>query len=471
MIPSGLVIDLASTPQMDSVPFGILLADLMARRFEKTACRTHLEDRRRRWSGLRPEGVADGGHVLEEGVLFPRSGTWFLFADDSNVSERPPGGRHRSRPIAMQPTQTEIPDLAQGLRRCAGRSGTTHCDERAWLRPNGRRAGRLRWSDADLPGIHRREHASVLIRSRTTSLLVDPIGLQARLPNIGDAPLAHLDERLDAILITHGHADHWHLPSLLASARSADTPVIVPRVPRISLLTTHHFDATLKACGQNVLAPTWGETVRIGDIEIDVLPLYGEQPSRTGMRPLDGLRSWGNCYRINTEQFSCILLVDGGDDPEGRMEDVLAASRRHRGPADVVLACQREFLSPFFGGLEHYWAALPWNELARLYGELEAGKLPSTTAGTFGIADACVAVGARAFLPYANGFAGVGRAVKDVGWGAGEPSEAARSAALRMRLSELQATVDVLAWNSGDVAQPSSRNTWSIRTQHHNRFA
>jgi hypothetical protein len=145
--------------------------------------------------------------------------------------------------------------------------------------------------------------------------------------------------------------------------------------------------------------------------------------------------------------------VDSGVDPEGGMAEVLAESCRRRGPVDVVLCCQREFQSPFFGGLSHYWAALPWERLQSLYRELRQGGLQNTTAGIQGAVEACAAAQARYFLPYANGFEGVGRSITDIGWGAGEPTEASCNARMREELARQGLGTQVLEWCPGDVAR------------------
>jgi hypothetical protein len=276
-----------------------------------------------------------------------------------------------------------------------------------------------------------------------------------------EVPAGPAPEPVSAVAITHGHVDHWHVPSLLAHLPRRDTPVIVPRVPCPSLLTFQDFEQTLRTCGQQALAPAWGETVRVGDIEVDILPFYGEQPVGVGTPLREGLRNWGNCYRFNTDDFSCLVLVDSGADPEGHMAQVVASSCRQRGPVDMVLACQREFLSPFFGGLSHYWAALPWARLQGLYRDYQEGRLQSGSAGPAGAAALCAAAQARSFLAYANGFEGVGRPITDVGWGEGEPSEAQCNAVMREELSRLGASTLVLEGCPGDVAR-FERGQWVL---------
>ncbi len=312
-----------------------------------------------------------------------------------------------------------------------------------------------RWPPADRPGIYRREHASLLVRSETTSILLDPIGMHTGLPNIARAPMSLDPPRLDAIAITHSHTDHFHVPSLLAWA-DEDTRVLVPEVPRTSLLTTADFAGAVRAFGMRAEVARWHETVTVGDISIDVLPFYGEQPTRDAPGPPDGVRSWGNCYLVRTPQLSAAILVDSGADPMGHMDDVARALRARHGPVDVVLACLRRFLSPFFGGLPSYWAVLPFDRLRALHAQLGAGALPSTTAGPAGAASFCALAGARWFLPYANGFEGVGVPISDVGWGQREPSEAALLAELERGLAELGASTRALAWNAGDAAHVSA---------------
>lgn len=312
-----------------------------------------------------------------------------------------------------------------------------------------------RWAPPDRPGIYRREHASLLVRSETTAILVDPIGMQTGMPNIARAPVSLDAPHLDAIAITHSHSDHFHIPSLLAWA-DEDTRVLVPEVPRINLLTTADFAEAARAFGMNAEVARWHQTVTVGDISIDVLPFYGEQPTRDAPGPPDGVRSWGSCYLFRTPQLSAAVLVDSGADPMGNMDDVARAIRARHGPVDVVLACLRRFLSPFFGGLPSYWAVLPFERLRELHAQLGAGTLPHTTAGPAGIASFCTVVGARSFAPYANGFKGVGVPISDVGWGQQEPSEAALLAELEQRLAGLGAATRVVAWNPGDAARISA---------------
>jgi hypothetical protein len=391
---------------------------------------------------VRRRGLSDGGLLVGRDLLFPRRARQYLFACGKPGEEEA---------VWLIPPR-KLPELATFIQE-ASRSSPRRVRSlwpgeppSVFLASRERPAGpRLR-----RPGIYRREHACLAIRSRTTTVLVDPIDLAGVSPE-EPRPLPALSDPVQAVAITHGHEDHWHLPSALVAAGRPDVPVIVPRVPRANLLCVENFAGDLARCGQSTRAPGWHASIRIGDILVDVLPFYGEQPTRGAPGPAPELRSWGNCYRFNTEDFSCVVLADSGIDPLGSVVDVLAASRLQRGPVDVVLACQREFASPFFGGLATYWAALPYRRLRSLQAQLARGRLPSTTAGIPGLVEACRVAGAKVFLPYANGYQGPGRPISDIGWGQGEPSEEASSGKMNAAFRRRGMSTRALEWNPGDA--------------------
>ena len=311
------------------------------------------------------------------------------------------------------------------------------------------------WPRMAGPGILRCEHASLLIQSQTTGILVDPVALQLGFPRMADAPLHAVDALPHALLITHSHDDHFHIPSLLAS--SADTTqVICPEVPSTSVMCRVDLAGAARDFGLNATALPWGEAKEVGDIRITALPFYGEQPTRDAPGPAPNLRSWGSCYRVDTPEFSVLILVDSGTDPSGCMEDAIADNRARHGAADIAISCLRLFESPFFGGLPHYWATLPFPRLRELWGQRARGSLPSTTAGPDGVAAACHAGEIRYFLPYAHGFVGVGRAIDDIGWGLGEDSERSVCERLRNALDRRGAATQVVDWEVGDAAAVSS---------------
>jgi L-ascorbate metabolism protein UlaG (beta-lactamase superfamily) len=308
-----------------------------------------------------------------------------------------------------------------------------------------------RWPEATQPGIYRREHASLLIRSRAASVLLDPLCLALGYfpKTLADAPINRSVERLDAVLITHTHDDHWHLPSTLRWANDGALPIVVPQVPTVSILAPEDPAETLRLAGQRVVVEPWGATLTFGDIEIDILPFFGEQPTRTAPGTVPELRNWGNCYRINTPDFSIMALVDSGTDPAGDMEEVMEASLLARGPVDVVASCLQEFPSPFFGGVATECLTLPFWRLCELYQLLQAGRLPSTTAGPAGIMRLCRRARARYFLPYANGFFALG-VDNGVDWGGGA-LESSILATLNRGFASYEIPTRATAWNPGDA--------------------
>ena len=301
-------------------------------------------------------------------------------------------------------------------------------------------------TEADLPpGVYRWIHATLLVVSATTVVVLDPIAFSHLLPE--DAPVLVLDA--DGILVTHTHLDHWHPPGL-APFLGDQTALIVPRVPRLSILSEAIPAADLQALRVPHWILEWGETAVVGDIEIAALPFFGEQPVVEGSPPWLPVRNWGNCYRVTTPGFSLVILVDSGKDPAGDMVDVLDDDRRRNGPADLVLACMREFSAPFFGGLPSEWLSLRQSELRRLFEAYARGAVWTSTAGISGLARACKAAGVRAFAPYAHGYEGLARPITDIGWGDGEQPEPTGCQALFDRARSLGHDLRVLAWNVGD---------------------
>ncbi len=114
---------------------------------------------------------------------------------------------------------------------------------------------------------------------------------------------------VDAILISHFHEDHFFLSTLLMFP--LDTPIIVPKVPRSTIICADMMEL-LRNCGfRNVSAVDWySEPLRFGDIEIQVLPFYGEQPLRFDASAHPDLRNWGNTYVIRAPDFSSWFLID-----------------------------------------------------------------------------------------------------------------------------------------------------------------
>jgi L-ascorbate metabolism protein UlaG (beta-lactamase superfamily) len=450
-------------PTDPPVPFEILLAEWGRAGFEPGACRRVLErlveQRNIPREMFCPEAIDHGGRPATDALLFDffsPSRDWICMIQTAQPTPRRVGIRMPVGTVAgvarllraVGPSRD--PDA---LRAAAAEAGfypklvDALC---AGVEDRSEPARYGAWPRIDAPGIYRREHASVVIRSRTTTLVVDPQGLnQGESSNHARYPADHAPLDVDAIVITHQHDDHWHLPSILSLARERGTPVIVPVTPRPNLLTGEDFSASIEQAGLTALATAWGTTTRVGDIEIDALPFLGEQPTRDPPGPGEGLRSWGNCYRFTTPDFSAVLLVDSGVDPIGSMLDVVRHSVVERGPVDIVLSNCRAFPEVVNPGLAHYALALPFERVRSAFLGQRGGSFASMTLGEAGVAEACRAARARYFLPYAHMFAGLG-----VDADGGVPD------GVRRELARLSAPTEVVAWNPGDAARIADGRLW-----------
>lgn len=112
-------------------------------------------------------------------------------------------------------------------------------------------------------------HATVLVNFYGTTILTDPVmfdrvGCDVAGFTIGRkrlvAPALEVDElpKIDLVLLSHAHMDHFDLPSLRA----------MPKTARVvtAANTTDLFEGTKFAGIDEV---KWGETKRVGDLEIE----------------------------------------------------------------------------------------------------------------------------------------------------------------------------------------------------------
>src|SRR5207245_2356253 len=84
---------------------------------------------------------------------------------------------------------------------------------------------------------------------------------------------------VDAVAITHSHPDHFDPGSLLQFHR--DTLMIVPRVPRETLLSWDLSYRLSELGFRKIVELDWWKSRRVGDITVTALPFYGEQPTIT----------------------------------------------------------------------------------------------------------------------------------------------------------------------------------------------
>lgn len=310
------------------------------------------------------------------------------------------------------------------------------------------------WPSIERPGMYRREHASLILKSRGgTTLVTDPKRSSIDwVTRFGAFPLE--SSWIEAhVLVTHSHDDHFHLPSI-ASFAGAGEAVVVPHVPTHTLLA-QDMDAILRMVGQPAQSPRWWEKINVGDIEVEILPFYGEQPTRE-VAVDNGLRNWGNCYRFNIDGMSIVILADSGFDPLGNVVEMLEESCERSGPVDIVMSCGHPFIEMLNPGLPHYSFTLPF-ELMRQH----RASLSIITSGPSGLACACKAAGARYFLPYAHGFNGLFTTPSSEEDSHTEDHAVAK---LREELVRIDCQTRVVEWHPGDAAFWTGRDLNIVRT-------
>jgi L-ascorbate metabolism protein UlaG (beta-lactamase superfamily) len=310
-------------------------------------------------------------------------------------------------------------------------------------------------SAAGCVALTRREHASIELSSPDGArVIIDPIFRSRLLGCVTAMPVP--EPGIAAAFVTHSHSDHFDLATLdyLASGGAA---VYVPQVPRHSLLSEDMYRA-LQLCGLPSQTCEWGSLTQIGDITVEALPFFGEQASALVLPPQADTRNWGNCYRIDTADFSALVLTDSGADPTGSMLGTISESVRRRGPIDVVVGSLRHLYMPFqVEGLQCNFVVLPVAGLRTDHDLWQRGKIPSSTLGISGTAAACAAARARVFLPYAHGLTGYGQPIAENPFGPGTGlDEAAACRALSEELKRIGCGTVVASWNPGDSWTPAS---------------
>lgn len=176
-------------------------------------------------------------------------------------------------------------------------------------------------------------HACVLLAHEGARVLVDPFLRDDVLSLRSLGPI-------DAVVLTHGHPDHYDPGTLLRLG--PDTPIYVPVVERESILSVDIATRLRELGFRQVHALQWWERFEVGGIVGTALPLYGEQPC--ALAPLHPeVRNVGQTLHFALGDSRIMMTVDSGEDDRGSLQRLALAVRERLGRVDVVFGGHRSF--------------------------------------------------------------------------------------------------------------------------------
>ena len=187
------------------------------------------------------------------------------------------------------------------------------------------------------PGVEFISHSSLQFTGRDANIMVDPCFILAeqQLSASGrdrrrfDAKFRQLDQ-VSAVLLTHAHWDHAHLPTLFRFRR--DIPIFVPKVTH----ETYYNPALaplLRSLGfTDVREVTLWKPERIGDVAFTPIPFFGEWFG-------PGSHFDAFCYVIEVNGMRYLGTVDSERSERGNMDHVFEELRQRVGAIDCVFFC------------------------------------------------------------------------------------------------------------------------------------
>ncbi|HET9713225.1 MAG TPA: MBL fold metallo-hydrolase [Pyrinomonadaceae bacterium] len=361
---------------------------LLQRSADSEAFRNHCEYHDGAHWRLRPEILYPDPQLAQ-----PEQITIYRNASDESVTISLSGDDWRKvhRLIAGLAGQEAMkPDLDSGERDLI----SVLSDERLVAARNTNESRGSAFDAADITFIG---HNTALIRSPEASVIIDPFFCAAgeQYPSSYQPLTIHDFGKIDAILITHSHPDHFDPASLLQF--STATRIIVPDISRETILAVD-MAARLNELGfTNCERLAWDQSVRILDLELHALPFYGEQPTNLGVLHPE-IRNYGNTYVVRTPRYSAAFVADSGRDAAGDVKDVAKEWHRRFGPIDVLFAGYRGWetyaVQLLFSSVSRYILFVPsrlWNTRLQLMNNIDNAI------------DLAEYWGARYLVPYGDG--------------------------------------------------------------------
>lgn len=200
-------------------------------------------------------------------------------------------------------------------------------------------------------------HACVLIEHGGSSVLLDPLipyGCGEPSPRLSHADLP---DRIDAVVITHGHHDHFVIESLLQLRHRVDRVLVPAAVP--GGLEDTSLALMLRQLGfSSVEALHELQPVQIGAVQLIPVPFLGEHHDLHITSKLG--------YHLSVGDHRLLFMADACNVDPPLYERI----RRHLGPIDAL-----------FVGMESKGAPLSWvyapvmaSPLAHGYDQLRRGR-------------------------------------------------------------------------------------------------
>ena len=317
-------------------------------------------------------------------------------------------------------------------------------------------------------------HNTVVVRSERSAVVLDPFLFPHRAvhPPSYQPFLASDVGRVAAVLITHSHPDHFDPGSLIQFP--LDTRIVVPVLERETLLAVDMARRMRELGFTDVVSLGWGDRLAVGDIDIEALPFFGEQPTDGDVLHPE-VRNNGNTYLVRTPAVAAVFLADSGRDHAGDVKLVAEESRRRDGPVDIVFSGYRGWVTYpvqlVLSSVGRYILFVPpwlWGARQRLMNDVHDAV------------DVAERWGARWLVPYADGGApwhwNVGLGPRLDGSGAENPGfdphpdrvvEAARRRIEAPDGSFTGSTVDVLLLRPGDSVIDPRHDARVVRVDGH----